>query len=214
MPKRNDAPLLHPGVLSEEQNALLPLVQHFFDSFGLVGGTAVALQIGHRRSIDFDLCTVAVFDNEHIRERVRRFGRIEHVFMDRLGEYTIVVGGVKVTFFHYPFPIEFELRFSGVVPMADLLTLAGMKAYALGRRAKWKDYVDIFFVIKAGYSILDIVKTAKGIFGNEFNEKLFRAQLSYFDDIDYSEEVIFLEGFETKKKVIQEVLVRASVQGV
>ncbi|MCB6599156.1 hypothetical protein LI118_17050, partial [Erysipelatoclostridium ramosum] len=72
------------------------------------------------------------------------------------------------------------------IKLPDLLTLAAMKAYALGRRAKWKDYVDLYFAMKDYFPISAIVKKAKGIFGAEFNEKIFRAQLAYFKDIDYS----------------------------
>ena len=46
---------MHPDILSKEQAELLPLIQQFKREFYLVGGTAIALQIGHRRSIDFDL---------------------------------------------------------------------------------------------------------------------------------------------------------------
>ena len=48
--------------------------------------------------------------------------------------------------------------------------------------------VDLYFIINK-YSFQEVVGQAKQIFGNEFNEKLFREQLSYFEDIDYSEEV-------------------------
>ena len=47
--------MLHTEILSEQQKTLLPLVKEFRNSFGLVGGTALALHIGHRESIDFDL---------------------------------------------------------------------------------------------------------------------------------------------------------------
>ena len=74
----------------------------------------------------------------------------------------------------------------------DLLTLSAMKAFALGGRAKWKDYVDLFFLLRDHFSLQQISEHAKGIFGAFFNEKLFREQLCYFQDIDYSEEVDFV----------------------
>ena len=46
---------MHKEILSEEQANLLPLVKTFSKNFGLVGGTAIALHIGHRESLDFDL---------------------------------------------------------------------------------------------------------------------------------------------------------------
>jgi negative regulator of genetic competence, sporulation and motility len=94
--------------------------------------------------------------------------------------------------------------------MPDILTLGAMKAYALGRRAKWKDYVDLYFIIKH-YSIKELIRTAKKIFVNEFNEKLFREELSYFKDIHYSEKIDFMPEFELSESEIREKLIEFSL---
>lgn len=67
-----------------------------------------------------------------------------------------------------------------------------MKAFALGRRAKWKDYVDLYFILKDYFSITQIADKANIVFGELFIEKQFRAQLSYFVDVNYSEKVTYL----------------------
>jgi hypothetical protein len=85
-----------------------------------------------------------------------------------------------------------------------------MKAYALGRRSKWKDYVDLYFILKNYYSFDQISKRASEIFDQLFSEKLFRAQLSYFDDIDYSEEVEYIVP-EVPKDEIQTWLTATSL---
>ena len=59
----------------------------------------------------------------------------------------LLVNGVKITFFQYPFPIDTECSFENIFRLPSLLTLAAMKAYALGQRSKWKDYVDLYFSI-------------------------------------------------------------------
>ena len=202
---------MHREVLTQEQVSLLPLVRSFSRSFGLVGCTAAALQIGHRRSIDFDLFSHKPFRTLDIRKKIRAKKRIiSRVFADRLGEYTMVIAGVKLTFFHYPFAVSFPKRLDGI-RVADILTLAAMKAYALGRRAKWKDYVDLYFVMKQYHGIGAVVQRAKRMFGSEFNEKLFRAQLAYFKDIDRSEEVIFMEGHAVSDAEVQKQLQRWSL---
>ena len=85
-----------------------------------------------------------------------------------------------------------------------------MKAYALGRRAKWKDYVDLYFIMKNNYSIQDIIKKTKQIFKKEFNEKMFRCQLAYFEDIDYSEEIIYLDGYQIDNEKVKKELINFS----
>lgn len=107
--------------------------------------------------------------------------------------------------------MTFPKKFGNILKLPDLLTLAAMKAYALGRRAKWKDYVDLYFIMKDYHDIGEIVKKAEKIFGQEFNEKIFRAQLAYFKDIDYSEKVIYLPGFEVQDSVIKKDLVNFSL---
>ena len=67
-----------------------------------------------------------------------------------------------------------------------------MKAYALGRRSKWKDYVDLYFILKFKHSINELISASDNIFSTSFNDKLFREQLCYFNDIDYSEEVEYI----------------------
>jgi len=203
--------MLHKEILTEEQVKLWPLLKLFSDSFGLVGGTAIALYIGHRRSIDFDLFTNQAFQNSSIRQKVSQNVKIDNVLVDKLGEFAITIKGARLTFCHYPYKLNFSKRFDDILEMPALLTLAAMKAYALGRRVKWKDYVDLYFIIKEYFSVSEIAKKGKEIFGHEFNEKLFRSQLAYFKDIDYREKINYLKGFEKSKKTIQEALITFSL---
>ena len=187
---------LHKEILTKEQTDLLPLLKLFSKDFGLVGGTAIALQIGHRESIDFDLFSLKPFENIKIRRKIRNIKKIDNIMRDEDGQLTFLIGPVHFTFFYYLFPIKFKRHLDAIIAMPNLLTLAAMKAFALGRRAKWKDYVDLYFIIKHFHGIDEIVKKGKEIFAGEFNAKLFREQLSYFKDINYSEEVVYLKGFE------------------
>ena len=121
-------------IFTKEQLELLPLIQMFSGRFGLVGGTAIALHIGHRRSIDFDLFSLEGFNGSSLDKKIRRYAKIDEVIVNRRGEFTILIKGVKVTFFHYDYPIVFSERLDKIVKMPDLLTLAAMKLFALGRR--------------------------------------------------------------------------------
>mgnify|MGYP001568579000 FL=1 len=202
---------MHNEILSESQLELLPLVKKFSLNFGLVRGTAIALHLGHRRSIDFDLFSNKPFDNGSIRKTIIKINKIDRVVFDEKGQYTILVNGVRFTFLEYPFRMAFHHNPATGIRLPDLLTLAAMKAYALGRRAKWKDYVGMYFVIKKYGGLSRIIVRARSMFGKEFNEKVFRAQLSFFDDIDFSEEVAFMPEFETKISLIKSALVGYSL---
>ncbi len=202
----------HSEILSTKQVELLPLVKKFMMGFGLVGGTAIALHIGHRRSIDFDLFSTEEFKNGKIKNIVTRSDwEIERTLRDEDGQFTFFINKVQMTFFHYPFEIDFTEDFDGI-RAPDLITLAAMKAYALGRRAKWKDYIDLFFIIEKHYSIEEIAAKSQEIFKNEFNERLFRQQLAYFGDVNYEEEVEFLPGFEVDEETVKKKLIDFSLE--
>jgi len=85
--------------------------------------------------------------------------------------------------------------------MPDILSLAAMKAYALGRRSKWKDYVDLYYIITAYHTISEISSKANEIFGQLFSEKQFRSQLCFFDDIDTEEDIEFIVKAPSDKEI-------------
>lgn len=204
--------MYHDEILSDAQKDLIPLITLFGEEFGMVGGTALALQLGHRKSIDFDLFTPKPFDAGKIRETIVRFGGKIQTLIDSFEEYTVSVSGVKITFARYPFPLEFAVPWKENLFLADTETIASMKAYALGRRVKWKDYVDLYCIFQSGITLQRIVERATEMFGEEFNEKNFRVQLAYFEDIDYTETVESMPGFETKEETIRRYLTEKSVE--
>ena len=155
--------------------------------------------------------TLNDFDSVKIRKKITKDFNIEKVFVNEGEEYTVLIKGVKVTFLHYPFNIDFKDKLDSIIKLPSLLILSAMKAYALGRRAKWKDYVDMYFILKNYHSIKEIVEKAQQIFSSEFNEKIFRAQLAYFEDIDYTEKVIYRQGFEISDKIIKDNLIDFSL---
>jgi hypothetical protein len=203
--------MLHKEILSPAQQELLPLIKSFGPGFSLCGGTAIALHIGHRESIDFYLFTSDALNMSTLRRKLSEEDKDFAVLVKNEDEYAVVIKGVKVTLLHYPFPFEGSLWLDESVQVPDLLSLAAMKAYALGRRSKWKDYVDLYFILSKYHSLSEIARRADTMFGKEFNEKVFRAALVYFDDIDYSEAVSFRPGCETEDEHIQSVLKDLSV---
>lgn len=173
----------------------------------MVGGTAIALQIGHRRSIDFDLFTNAEsLSLISLKKKYKEINVKKRIIYEAFDQMHLQIKDVKVAFFTYPYNIEPELSFETICKMPDLLTLSAMKVFALGGRAKWKDYVDLYFILKSFYSIDQIANKAEGIYGELFSSKLLRQQLSYFKDIDYSEEVEYI-GKEIPQEEIKSFLI-------
>jgi hypothetical protein len=201
---------MHGEILSDKQREMLPLIAQFKQSFYLVGGTAIALHIGHRRSIDFDLFTPSRLNKARVWQKLSKIS-VKKIAED-VDQLHIYINGVKVTFFNYPYPVAHPVQFEHLITLPSLLSLAAMKAFALGRRAKWKDYVDLYFLLKDFFSIKEIAMEAEQLFGQLFSEKLFREQLAFHKDINYSEEVEFMEGFEADDATIKTFLIDRSLE--
>ena len=205
---------MHKEILTPEQKGLLQAVKSFARDFGLVGGTAVALYLGHRESIDFDLFTKKpelAFVAKKLRRQFSRYAVIDKVLVEEDPEFTLMTNGVKVTFYHFEYRIPYSERFGSYIALPSLLTLAAMKAFALGQRAKWKDYVDMYFILREYHTLAEIIQHTEKLFSSEFNAKLLRTQLSYFDDINYAEVVMFKQGFEVPDDEIKRALTEYSL---
>ena len=79
------------NILNTDQEQLLSFVKSFSSNFYLVGGTAIAFHLGHRRSIDFDLFTDITFDPLKIRNKIMRDKSIDHTFSQGSGELTVLI---------------------------------------------------------------------------------------------------------------------------
>ena len=203
---------MYDNILSANQKALLPFIESFAREYYLVGGTAIALQLGHRVSIDFDMFKQGTIHKSKIITKLKAYQLDYQLLYTDFDSFHIVVNDVKITFFNYPFAVPATLRF-GKIKMPDLLHLAAMKAYALGRRAKWKDYVDLYFILNQGIALDEMSDLAQSIFEGLFSAKLFKQQLCYFDDVDYGEEVSYCQS-EVSDETIKTYLVKIATHSI
>jgi len=192
---------MHREVLTKPAAALFPTLSRF-RGFYLAGGTALALQIGHRVSVDFDLfCDDAI--PRSVFERVQRVfaGAELSPLVNNADELTVLVNGVKITFLTYPFPArEPFVRYDDVL-LLSVREIATTKAYTIGRRGSFKDYVDLYFVIAEERATLaGIIAGAERKFGADFNSRLFLEQLVYLADLDDTE-VQFIKPVVTAEEI-------------
>ncbi len=80
-------------------------------------------------------------------------------------------------------------------------------ALHIGHRSKWKDYLDLYFILKSHYSKKEISDRAKELFQDLFSPKLFNAQLCYFVGINFSEMPDYMPTFETDERTIKDFLI-------
>ena len=177
----------------------------------MAGGTSIALHIGHRRSLDLDLFCSSPLSKSRIKSKLRQIPFRQIPLFEDYDQIHLMINDVKTTFFSFPYPIEHPVKIESYITIPELITLAAMKAFALGRRAKWKDYVDLYFILKHYYSINDISKKGKAVFGSQFSEKQFREQLAFYKDIDFSEPVEYL-GKKISEKEIKKFLTEKAIE--
>lgn len=178
-------------ILTEEQKKSFESLRAFSRYGRLGGGTALALQFSHRRSYDFDiLCTVAISKGLLLTAK-SHFKKIQ-IMVDTSDELSLVTPiGVKVSFIFYPFKSLYKTIETAQLEVLNWKDIALDKAYTIGRRGEWRDYIDLYFCVKAGFSLQNIIQGAKRKFKGLFSEKLFLSQLCYFRDIkDYSIDIV------------------------
>lgn len=203
---------MHLNILSQKQTELLPFLKKFKKNFYLAGGTAIALHLGHRKSIDFDLFTNSSLNKRKINSEIRTTNfEIQPIFLD-VDQQHFIINQVKFTFLYYPYDITPSVFLKDVIYMPSLLDLAAMKAFALSRRSKWKDYVDLYFMLKYHFSLDQIIEKTKEYFPNQVTAKLLRSQLAFHKDIDHSEEVDYVINDPPSDKMVLDYLIKVATQ--
>ncbi len=177
------------------------------EKYYLAGGTALALQLGHRKSYDLDFFQLGTKDkinfNEIYRELSRLFSQENlRVELKKLDQAVIAASGTKLTFLAYPFPLveplvdgrEVAESLAGI-RLASPREIALMKAYTIGRRASYRDYIDLYFLLKTGAVTIKYIPEKapkKFVISGEplFSPKLFLERLAYTEDISDKESAL------------------------
>lgn len=147
----------------------------------LVGGTALALQLGHRYSIDLDFFgTLPVTSTELLNEWQNNFDVV--IKRDTLPIKMLYINGVKVDFVNYPYSwLEPAIESEGV-RMAGLKDIAAMKLSAVTNRGTRKDFVDIYFLLEH-YSLNEMISFYQLKYPNSSSFMVLRS-LTYFTDAE------------------------------
>lgn len=185
---------MHENALTSEAAGLLPQFSKF-EGFYLVGGTALALQMGHRLSVDFDFFSQKELPQNILQKAKRAFpGSSTAVTYHVPGQLNLLIDGIQTTFFHYPYPVLDPFVTYQNVSLASIREVAAMKALAIGKRLAYKDYVDWYFMLRENLATLeDIISFSKKKFGSDFNDRLFLGQLVTVEDIP-NQEINFLRN--------------------
>lgn len=174
-----------------------PLAREFY----LAGGTGLALQIKHRRSLDLDFFLKKLDEKisfKTIADNLETVFKpsLPKLLFKQVDQASWIINGVNVTFIAYPFTAVYPLVLGETIDkslkgimLASPQEIALMKAYSIGRRATVRDYLDLYFLLSRGItSIKEIIQKAPAKFktGNEplFSSRLFLEQLVYTDDLE------------------------------
>jgi hypothetical protein len=190
---------LHEEVLAERTRTMFECLgrQTSMSTFYLAGGTAVALHLGHRISEDLDLFTERPWSFETIAPALAVCGPVV-VDRQEAGTFVGSVGGVRVSLFHYPYVVIEEpvpTRFG--LPVAGLTDLGCMKLVAVAQRGSRKDFVDLYHLGAAGYSIRELLALlSRKMPGVEFNPVHILRSLAYFEDAEAEPDPVMLVPYE------------------
>lgn len=175
--------MLYRETVSAELLALLEdlMIIEEFHSLRLVGGTALALQIGHRNSVDIDLFGKHNMDELSLTNVLNKFDNIQKLG----GSQSIqiyLVNGIKVDIVNYPYKWLKPPLILGDLRIAALEDIAAMKIAAITQRGSKKDFIDIFFLLHK-FSMAELFAFYREKI-SDGNEWLALRSLTYFEDAD------------------------------
>lgn len=195
-------------ILDQKRTDILPLLKDFKTDFYLAGGTALALQLGHRDSIDFDFFSEKSFSIENLTQKVEQIFQNHKVakIQEEKDTLTFVIDDtIKISFFAYPYKPINPLLDEDNFKMASLEDIGAMKLSAITNRSVLKDYVDLYFILHK-ISLEELFKLTKEKFPT-IDINLILKSLVYFDDIQ-EEPILFKHNddvsFESIKKYLSE----------
>jgi len=176
---------LHLEILDKERRGVLQTLLFFVKDFVLGGGTALALQLNHRKSFDFDFFSQASIA-KNLLESLSNKIKIGNIAIDTSSELTLFTeNGIKLTFLYYPFkPYHLVQKLDSGLNIFPVNEIALQKAYTIGRRGEYRDYFDLYTILKNQYiTLTELISKTKEVYGSVFDEKMFLEQLVYFGDI-------------------------------
>jgi len=185
--------MLHFKSVSTELLELLTRLmgQKEFNDFILVGGTALALQLGHRMSVDIDLFGPCEIDEIGFLEILKENGNVQ-VLKKSKNILICSVQDVKVDFVNYKYPLLEKPLENNHIRMAGMKDIAAMKINAIAGRGSKKDFIDLFFLMRY-FTLNEILNfyLEKYKVGSEF---LARKSLTYFEDAELEEMPLMFEN--------------------
>ena len=155
------------------------LVERFY----LAGGTALAIALKHRESIDLDWFSQADFSNQEIKAQLSQLG-VFQVIGESEGTVNGLLDNVRVSFLRYQYKLLFPLVAIAKVKLADERDIAAMKIDAISSRGSKKDFIDIFFLLKK-YSLAEMIGFFEKKYSRiNYNKLHLLKSLVYFADAD------------------------------
>jgi predicted nucleotidyltransferase component of viral defense system len=178
---------MHLETLSPESKKILPKLAGIVvkaNKFIMAGGTALALQLGHRVSVDLDFFTDKAFSTDRVFQKLKRLKLNPVVMQEEEGTLAVTTNDVKISFLRYEYPfIEKKNSIDGI-PLAGIIDIASMKVVAISQRGAKRDFVDLYFILQE----IPFWKVAKNMakrFGADRINPVHNGKgLVYFGDAD------------------------------
>ena len=177
-----------------------------FDSFVLVGGTSLALQIGHRLSIDLDFFSIESIDHERIKAELEETGMLSENYRNKI-MLRVELENIKMDFVTYKFDfLKPPLVLEGI-RLASVDDICGMKLEAIKNRGLKKDFYDLYFLLKEVSLDEMILSHSKKYSGTNRFQLLM--SLIFFNDAEVSETPVLMKEKNITWEQIKEVIRKA-----
>jgi len=171
----------------------------YLQNFILVGGTALALQLGHRISVDLDLFSNGTFEYADLKEDLNIDYNSFIVDFEKRSTLITKINNIKVDFIKYKYLFSYPIIIENGIRMANLKDIAPMKLDAISGRGRKKDFFDLFFLLKH-FTIVQLFELYQGKFQHTSNFHVVKS-ISYFEDAEKDADPIVFDPKVTWEKV-------------
>jgi predicted nucleotidyltransferase component of viral defense system len=176
------------------------------NGFALAGGTSLALQLGHRVSIDLDFFSLNSFDEIFLLEKLREKYSAVNILLQKKNSLNIFINNIRTDFISHQYPLCKPIINEDGLLLFSMEDIAAMKLSAVASRGSKKDFIDIYFILQH-FSLEEILEFMKRKYP-ELNQMQVLMSLTYFDDAENSLEPVMLiktDWAEVKKHLLEAV---------
>jgi predicted nucleotidyltransferase component of viral defense system len=173
--------------------------KEYLRKFVLVGGTALSLQIGHRKSEDLDMFSPEPFETAELKSHLEDNFSSFNIDLERTNSLITTINTIKVDFIRFKYGFDYPFIKHNKIRLANIKDIAPMKLDAISGRGKKKDFFDLYFLLKQ-FSLTELLSLYQAKYKHTSIFHVIKS-INYFEEAENESDPTVFDKTVTWKKV-------------